>query len=184
VNIIKDDRIFLKYFASIAANFIRTDDTISEITIHGTGGFNSAPAELNWMMGGERQADYVQGIGLFHYIIDRDGMIYQIIPDEYWVHHSSSGHHDQFTLGIELVNPTTNNSGKYTLDQYNSLFDLIKFAISKYNIFTIAGHSATCLKYSGIVKKPPKCPGDGFRWEMLESNFNAEKIEDERYKLI
>lgn len=178
MNIIYDGRVFEKYFAPISSEFERDINDISEIVIHGTGGGQSAKGIIKWMLDGEREILYKKGIALFHYEIDRNGDIYQIIPDLNWVYHSSSGEHDKKTIGIELVNPVIFNRGPYTIDQYNSLFSLIKKFIGLYSINYIAGHGANKLKYSGSYKE---CPGK-FDWTLLEHNFNIAAEVTEIYK--
>ena len=178
MNIIQDDRIFDKYFKNISENFTRSN--IEEIIIHGTGGGVSANSIINWMLKGEREDEYKRGIALFHYEIDRNGDIYQIISPKYWCYHSSSGQHDKKTIGIELINPVKANHGSYLIQQYNSLFDLIKMFMTTYELKIIAGHGAIKQKYNGSYKN---CPGEKFEWSMLEDNFRLKKISDEMYNL-
>lgn len=144
--------------------FMREEE-VSEIVIHGTGG----GATYNWVLNGGRKDLYQRGIALFHYLIERDGRVVEIIDPDRWVYHSSSGRHDEKTIGIELVNLTNDNSGHYTMAQYNSLFHLIFFIIfRRYKISTIAGHGMNKHLYSGGYKK---CPGKGFDWDMLEKEL-------------
>jgi N-acetyl-anhydromuramyl-L-alanine amidase AmpD len=179
MNIIQENRIFDKFFKKISKSFIRED--IEEIIVHGTGGGVSASAIINWMLGGERKAEYERGIALFHYEIDRNGDVYQIISPKYWCYHSSSGRHDKKTIGIELVNPIKENHGSYMIQQYNSLCNLIKMFMTTYDLKVIAGHGATKQKYSGGYKN---CPGEKFEWSILENNFNLEKESGERYRML
>lgn len=179
MNLIQDTRVFDKYFSPIKDQFTRDD--ISEIIVHGTSGGQSAKGIINWMLGGERAEEYKKGIGLFHYEIDRNGDVYQLIPNGYWCYHSSSGQHDKVTVGIELVNPEKDNFGKYKMEQYKSLMDLIKMFMLNYQIKVIAGHGATKLQYSGSYKY---CPGKLFDWELLEKNFNIKKIKNEMYVFV
>jgi N-acetyl-anhydromuramyl-L-alanine amidase AmpD len=179
MNIIQDYRVHDKYFASISSEFSRNIADITEIVCHGTAGGQSAKGIIKWMLSGEREEEYKKGIALFHYEIDRNGDIYQIIPDLNWVYHSSSGRHDKKTIGIELVNPVIENKGKYTIDQYNSLFSLIKRMMQLYPIDHIAGHGGNKLKYSGSYKN---CPGE-FDWVLLKRNFNISMETKEIYKL-
>jgi N-acetyl-anhydromuramyl-L-alanine amidase AmpD len=132
------------------------------------------------MLSGQYESDYVRGIRLFHYLIDRNGDIYSIISKLYKVFHSSSGAHDEFTIGIEMVNPAMENQGEYTREQYTSLLSLIDYIRLECNIKTIAGHGATKAKYSSGYKS---CPGQ-FNWAFLEQNYKLNKIQTETYEII
>lgn len=189
MQIIKDDRIFNKYFKDVSRTFKRKMEDINEIIIHGSGGSDTAKGIIKWMLdggsladGSNRIDDYKKGVSLFHFEIDDNGDIYEIVPIEYRCHHSSSGRHDKNTIGIELVQTGIDNKKKYSIYQYNSLFWLIKDIITKCPIEVIAGHSVTKQIYSGSYKDNPPCPGN-FDWKMLEDNFNVTKIRNEIFKL-
>jgi N-acetyl-anhydromuramyl-L-alanine amidase AmpD len=180
MNIKQDDRIFNKFFKPVSENFRRNISIINELVIHGTGGSASAKALLNWMLSGERESQYVKGEAIFHYAIDLNGDIYSIIPNNFFVYHSSCGRHDKFTIGIELINTRINNLAPYTIFQYNALFALIKYLLNEYEIKTITSHNANKQKYSGGIKA---CPGEKFNWSLLEQNFDLKLIDKERYEL-
>lgn len=138
----------------------------TEIVIHGTGGGASAQGVLNWMFSpGGRVAEYKRGIALFHAMIDVNGDIYQIINNDKWVYHSSSGEHDKQTIGIECVNLVHLNNGDITANQYGSLFAYINLMMAKYPITSIVGHDYNNLKFSNMKKG---CPGPFFQWPALE----------------
>lgn len=149
----------------------------TEIVIHGTGG-GSKKGIIKWMLnpGKWKEERYNKGIGLFHYLIGRDGSITEIINPNYWVYHSTSGSHDKKTIGIELVNPSKTNKRKYTEKQYIALIDLIKNNLMmKYRIDTIVSHKFNIWKYNKNARKYDKeCPGN-FNWNRL--NKEIEKCE-------
>jgi hypothetical protein len=178
MNLIQEDRIFKKYFEPIAEKQIRENNDITEVVIHGTGGGLSAKGIINWMLGGERASQYVKGVALFHYEIDLNGDVYQILDDKYWVWHSTSGKHDKNTIGIELVNTSSENKGGYQIEQYEALIKVLKLLLPKYPITKIGGHGAVQKKFSGGYKL---CPGHLFDWGMLENIFNMQKLEDEYF---
>lgn len=191
MNIIRDYRIFKQYFEANSQGYTRQLSRINEIIIHGSGGPDTAKGIINWMASGGQLRDgtnriekYKHGIGMFHYEIDFDGDIYQLVPLTITVFHSLSGKHDWNTVGIEMVSsdPKSNNSTPYTINQYNSLLDLCKYIMTQCPIRLIAGHSATSYKYRGKPKPPPPCPGN-FDWGILENNFSLSMIEPERYEL-
>jgi hypothetical protein len=139
---------------------------ISEIVVHGTGGGQNAQALISWMEGGERAESYKKNIGLFHYINDRDGKWYEIIDPLNWVYHSTSGLHDETTIGIENINPSPSNDAEYTDAQYDSLSQLVFKLIDQFpTITSIIGHGQNQLKYSGSYKH---CPGN-FNWERFKN---------------
>lgn len=156
-------------------NKIREID-ISEIVIHATAGGTTAEGVLLWVLGGEKAKNYLQGIGLFHYIIDRDeSNIIEVLDPNYWCWHSSSSSHDHGTIGIELVNPSKTNRLPFTEIQYKSLFDLIfdKLLIDYPTIKSIVSHDFNAKTFSN---KPPKpCPG-AFDWKRLEAELMIRNI--------
>jgi hypothetical protein len=149
------------------AGFHRQSQPI-EIVMHGTGGGTSSHGMIDWMLGGERAAEYNKGIALFHYLIDRDGQVTEIISPSNWVYHSSSGLHDMLTIGIEHIKPDALNTTEPTDEQYQSDLEMIVFLMNQYPINSIIGHVQNTLKYSGpqYVKVP--CPGI-YDWVRLQT---------------
>jgi hypothetical protein len=163
MEIIKNKSIREKYMSE----FHRQSPPI-EIVLHGTGGGSSAQGIIDWMMGGERSEEYKKGIALFHYLVDRDGAVTEIIDPTMWVYHSSSGLHDMLTIGIEHINPDKKNNKIYTGPQYQSDFELIKMLLEKYPaIKSIIGHTQNTLKYSGPEHVKVPCPGN-YDWPLLQ----------------
>lgn len=79
-----------------------------------------------------------------HYLIDREGEIYQLVKDQNIAYHAGeskmpdgrSGVND-FSLGIELMNTESSN---FTENQYQSLKKLISFLGEKHKITSVLGH--------------------------------------------
>ena len=163
MNLIIDNRLREKY-----KGLERKPEDISEITIHGTGG-GTARGIIEWMTSDacERAELYKKGIGLFPYMIDRNGTIYEIMPPVDWYYHSEAGAYDKHTIGIELVNDKINNAGDYTEHQYESLFKLIQLLCGTYAIKKITSHDTNRRIYSGLGSKP--CPGDKFSKAAIEA---------------
>ena len=175
MEIIKNRTIREKYHQG----FNRTKD-ISEIIIHGTGGGSSSKGLMRWMLNGGRAREYRRGVALFHYIIDFDGKVIEIIDTDRWVYHSSSGIHDEVTIGIELMNPDFANNAAFTNEQYNSLHSLIfDVLLYKYpTIDTIMSHNRAKQKYSGGTKQ---CPGPEFSWDRLEDEMEFRNLSYEHH---
>lgn len=148
---------------------------ITEITIHGTGGGTTMFGFLKWMYNGERASNYYKGISLFHYIIDKQGNIVEVIDPNYWVYHSTSGGHAKREIGIELLNSSKSNRNKYTEEQYKSLIDLIEYLSNLYpSIKQITSHRYNIWRYnrkSTARKYDKACPGKGFDWNVLKKYF-------------
>ncbi len=181
MKIIYNTSIFQKYFESISEKFRRGNSDITEIVIHGTGGGESAQAILKWMEDGERAEEYKKGISLFHSEIDRDGVIYNIIPFNFWCYHSSSGQHDKQTVGLELINTYPLNKGIYIYEQYNTLIELINYIKTICPIKTIVGHGYNGRTYSN---KDKECPGMYFEWHQLIKNLNLKQIAKDAYEVL
>lgn len=173
MNIQQDLRLREKY----TQGFARTKP-VKYITVHGTGGGSSAARLLKWMLkpGKQREDWYKRGIALFHYIIDRDGSIIELIDPDKWVYHASVGKWDAGSIGIELMNPKSDNSGDYTSMQYRALTFLCKELIYKYPIEKIYSH-----KYAKevIAKRGSKnCPGN-FNWKKFSKElYNKESFQE------
>ena len=148
--------------------FDREGEKVTEIVIHGTGGGVTASGLINWMLTNGRPSEYKKGIALFHYLIDTNGEVTEIISPDNWVFHSSSGTHDKTTIGIENINPDAHNESEYTASQYQGLIKLITVLMKKYPITSIVGHGQNRLKYSGTYKE---CPGSKFRWDIIENEL-------------
>lgn len=82
-----------------------------------------------------------------HYVIARDGKVYQLVPHEYQAWHAGVSRMpapdnreklNLFTLGIELVG---NETSGFTTAQYTSLFSLIVDLEKKLPIKSIVGHA-------------------------------------------
>ena len=116
MEIVVDEKIREKWHRGFSRG-----EPVSEIIIHGTGGGGT----YNYVLGGGRAELYIRGVALFHYLVERDGKIIEVIHPKRWVYHSSSGKHDEVTIGIELLNPDIHNKGFYTNEQYKSLFYLM-----------------------------------------------------------
>jgi len=175
VDIIIDKQIRMKYQQGWIKKVRKGN--ITEVVCHATAGSTSAHGIMSWVMGGERAALYNKGIGLFHYLVDRDEPnIVEIIDPTFWVWHSTSGDHDQETIGIEHVNPSMTNRLPLTENQYELSFNLIfNHLLPQYpTIKRIVSHDYNAWKYSGIGPKP--CPGPGFDWVRLEKEFLKYKL--------
>lgn len=79
-----------------------------------------------------------------HYLIDRSGDIYRLVPDNDIAYQAGAsrtpdGRTDvnNFSIGIELMNTMT---GKYTDAQYASLRNLLFYLEQKYKIKYVLGH--------------------------------------------
>ncbi len=103
-----------------------------------------------------------------HYLIEQDGSIIQLMDESKRVWHAGSGTWygiediNAHSIGIELINPSLGHSIPYTLAQIDSLTELSKDIIKRYNILphNVFAHSdmAPTRKYD---------PGRLFPWEAL-----------------
>lgn len=145
---------------------------VNEIVLHGTAGGST----LNFVRNatGTRAHRYRHNVGLFHYLIQRDGDIWEIIDPDRWVYHSQRSSKDSHTIGIELVNLDYGNRGDYTDKQYDSLDYLIfGHLMEEYpKISIIMSHTRSYQKYVGGNRRLP-CPGPGFEWDILEKSMDS-----------
>lgn len=161
---IKKDTIIRNKFCK---GFERTIP-VTHFVIHGTGGGGT----LNWVRNADpaskRGRRYINGDGLFHYLIERDGTIYEIIDPELWVYHASIRSRDKGTIGVELLNPSSTNKTPYTKEQYKALVWLYGYVQRTYHreVKTAISHNMMKRKYRRDGKA---CPGKGFDWELFKS---------------
>lgn len=80
-----------------------------------------------------------------HYLIDREGAIYQLVADKNIAYHAGESKTpdgrtgvNAFSLGIEMMNT---EDGKFTSDQYSAVNYLISTLKKKYSIKYVLGHS-------------------------------------------
>jgi N-acetyl-anhydromuramyl-L-alanine amidase AmpD len=138
---------------------------VKEVVIHGTAGGGT----LEWVRNGGRAEQYYKAVGLFHYLIERDGEIWEIIDPDRWTYHSCRGNRDKNSIGIEMENPDRQNRGHYTDAQYESLHWLIyEYLMDRYpSISVIMSHKRAWQKVSK-GRRWKECPGVAFEWSRLE----------------
>jgi hypothetical protein len=165
--IIQDYSVIDKWFEGWSRNV----NTIIEAVIHHTDGGGNVETLKNWMLNRERTDQYKKGIALFHYAIDKKGSIWEVAPLSRWFYHSSSGKHDEYTIGIELIH----KSGQFTEKQYDSLFYLLFETFPKWckNYNHIVSHDYNYNKYKSRTKN---CPGPEFDWDRLKLEINKRKL--------
>jgi N-acetylmuramoyl-L-alanine amidase len=139
---------------------------IDTIVLHHTGSNNGA-SDLAWMRNPQSQVSA-------HYMLDRDGKIYQLVGDEKRAWHAGKGElHGVPTdvngrsIGIEIVN---DGSGKtaFTDAQYKSLTQLVGYLKQEYKVpgNNIVGH-----KDVAVPKGRKSDPAANFDWNRLRSGL-------------
>jgi hypothetical protein len=140
--------------------------------IHGTAGGGT----LHWIRNivkenSQRGKAYKKGIGLFHYLIERDGTIWEVINPDKWIWHASIGSFDGGTIGVELLNPSYKNTDSYTSQQYDSLLNLYNYLRSdKYpEMDVMISHNRAKIKINNGKYGGKACPGPGFDWTLWKN---------------
>ncbi|WNG26855.1 N-acetylmuramoyl-L-alanine amidase [Cystobacter fuscus] len=139
---------------------------IDTIVLHHTGSNNGA-GDLAWMRNPQSQVSA-------HYMLDRDGKIYQLVGDEKRAWHAGKGElHGVPTdvngrsIGIEIVN---DGSGKtpFTDAQYKSLTQLVGYLKQEYKVpaNNILGH-----KDVAVPKGRKSDPAENFDWNRLRAGL-------------
>ena len=140
---------------------LRSEQKINCIILHDTGG-KTAKGTLTWFntpdLPPEKQVSS-------HYLIDRDGKIYQCVEDENKAWHAGSSslwgedNVNDWSLGIEIVDD--NDADAYPDKQLEALFELCESLIIKYEIplNRIVGHQHVC-----VPKGRKADPGRDFQW--------------------
>lgn len=136
----------------------RRGTKVTAVILHHTGPGGSKAA-LSWLTSKE------SGVSA-HYVIDRDGKIYQLVKEEDKAWHCGvsalKGVKDcnTFSIGIEIVG---NGTEEFTQEQYDSIAFVCKTAKTKYSIDNsmIVGHKDIALP---LGRKTDPSP---FNWDKL-----------------
>ena len=107
-----------------------------------------------------------------HYFIKNNGQIVLMVPDLYTAWHAGKSSWknykslNKYSIGIEINNPGHQfNYKKYSTKQINSILNLSKYLIKKYNI-----KKKNILGHSDIAPNRKKDPGEKFPWKYLAAN--------------
>jgi len=184
---IEDDRIMKKY----TRGFSRKGNDIEIVVIHGAKG--SAKGIIKWVLdggmmpdGSKREDDYYKGIGLFHFINDRDGTVYRTMNEKNHLWTSQAQNDEYRIIAIENSRLTNTNSDPLTPEQNQSLPSFIyKLKLQYPKIHIIRTHDYY-RRLLGIKPKP--CPGK-FDWPQFIDNMNMlnmkmKKVSDENYIIL
>lgn len=100
-----------------------------------------------------------------HYLIDRDGTIYQLVPDEYLSYHAGVSRMpdgrtsvNRFSIGIEVLN---SRGDTFTDAEYRSVRWLIRREKSRHPIEHIVGH--------GQIAPERRSDPWNFNWEAVRN---------------
>lgn len=167
----KDHRVYEKFKSDLHPHFVR-NRTPNVLVIHGTAGTDTHENLIKWMMGDSNNNRYKNGIGLFNWDICRSGKVYEVIPPVLFTHHAHAGSARHRTmLSVELCNPTRDNKGHYTVEQYSSLNELIWYCMTHYPLTRIMSHDASKRMYApAFLDKTVSCPGS-LDWQIIENGL-------------
>jgi len=138
-----------------------------------------------------------------HYLIDRDGRIFSLVPENMVAYHAGKSKMPEgdgresvngFSIGIELVALHPDNYERleqreggegYTDAQYRSLQHLLGGIITRHPVTQIVGHDEIAGEKAmrlGLRTTPKSDPGPDFEWEQIRdserSPLEALEIED------
>ena len=136
----KNDLKIIKKFIGFGYE-VRNSREIDTIIIHSSyDALGSDPFDVEGII-----SEYKQYGVSAHYLIDRRGMIYQLVEDKNIAYHAGAGSVpdgrngvNEFSIGIEMVNT---KKDKYTNNQYDALNSLLKLLKNKYRIKHVLGHN-------------------------------------------
>lgn len=138
-----DKKAAIKIIAKLMSSGYRKSSArnIDTIIIHSSyDAIGNDPFSINGII--KEYSDY--GVSA-HYLIGRDGKIYQLVEDKNIAYHAGISkmpdgriNVNEFSIGIELVNTKTD---KFTDAQYKALKNLINELKNNYKIKNILGHN-------------------------------------------
>lgn len=142
------------------------------LVIHGSAG----PNPYGWVLHAERYKNprldlYKKGIALWHYTINKDGEVIEMIDPDNWVYHCNAGKYEVRTIGVEMEN--RDNKSPFTDYQYESLYKLIDYIHERFRLFEIISHNKIKERYTG---KNKVCPGPGFEWDRVKKFIARKKL--------
>ena len=121
-----------------------------------------------------------------HYLIDRDGIVYQLVDDCKCAWHAGKskmpdgknvkGSVNDFSIGIELVGMKDDEFAKL---QYRGLSKLLKKLVSKYDI-----KRKNILGHEDVAPKRKIDPGDLFNWDIVDDVFLVKKLKPKVVKPV
>jgi N-acetylmuramoyl-L-alanine amidase len=128
-----------------------------------------------------------------HYFIKKNGEILNLVPDLYVAWHAGISRWKNYSslnknsIGIEISNSGHNfNYMNFTKNQINSVYQLSKLLIKKYNI-----KNKNILGHSDIAPERKKDPGEKFPWKFLSKkkigywhDLNQRVLSKSRYLVI
>lgn len=125
------------------------------IVYHHTVDKDLTPEKINEL----HQARGWAGIG-YHFYIRKDGTIYRGRPENAIGSHSPSVNNKAFGIALE----GNFNEEQLTLEQKNSVIELSKYLMKKYNIKDLKRHKDV---------RPTECPGKNFPFEEIKAALNV-----------
>ena len=144
----------------VSTRYKQRSGTVDMIVMHHTAGRTVKDALLSWV---NRKASA-------HYIVDKDGTIVTVIPENQAAWHATcvNGH----SIGIEIVNLGEGND-PYPPAQVQAVDSLVKYLADKYHIQdgNIIGHG--CVTSNKMASEPTDLPrdlGNGLKLYTRESN--------------
>lgn len=155
----------------------RSGNSIIGICDHQTAG--QYPGCLSWMCNSEAQASA-------HYLVTRDGEIFQLVNDEDVAWHAGAINNPIWSLydginpnkvliGIEHeCYPDVGGDGNLTEIQYQASLWLHQLLIQKWNIPIDRNHLIGHYQIDSVNRS--NCPGNAFPWDKLMNDLNPQTI--------
>ena len=148
----------------VSPNFKNREDVIDTIIIHSTH-MPAIPAL-------QRLCDKEAEVSC-HYLIDLEGMIYQLVPEDKISFHAGSScwkgrtHLNKYSIGIELVDRYDNgrNIEDFLQVQIDCLITLLQDIRTRYAV-----SDSHILAHSDIAPDRKDDPGEKFPWAVLAKN--------------
>jgi len=164
----------------------RNGKKIIAIVNHQTAG--KGTGSLSWLSNPKSSASA-------HYLIYRDGTVYQLVNDSDTAWHSGAVNKpswtlydetnpNRYTIGIEHeCYPEVGGDGNLTEVQYQATMELQKQLIKTYGIPIDREHIIGHYQIDSVNR--PNCPGKAFPWERLMKDLKgANTVEDWKLKIM
>ena len=136
------------------------DMEINSVVIHDTEG------DLQSVLSAFQDPSFYASV---HYVVDKDGTVYQMVPDKDVAWHAGNWSMNMHSIGIEHIGFEANGNADYTPAMYKASAELVKYLTNKYDIprdrAHILGHDNVPSATTGGIAGMHTDPGPFWNWQ-------------------
>ena len=165
--------------STVYGNYQKTDLPGAEVTLRKDGVvLHTTEGSLDQTLRKFQKLELENPVGA-HYVLDRDGRVYQIVPSDDMPYHGNSWYANMHLIGIEIVGesgsevPMTPAQERSTILLTQYLAERYQFPIDRDHIL---GHDNLSAPNDDRLRKHHWDPGFTFAWESLLADLDATPV--------